>query len=237
VDNGSGFISSQTQRILDTLGVILIHSRPYKPAGRGKIERFWRTARQQFFGPLDPGSIKSLADLDLRFHAWLESEYHRSPHRGLDGKTPLEAWLEKAHTIVPVDPTVDLKEVFLHEASRKVHKDSTITLDGVLYEVASTLITERITVRYDPGVPPSRRRLMVFHGGKPSGEARMVDAYANTRVRRGSMFKDLIVDSPDESPPATAVPLRPPTSPSPTPLSASLSASRLQIDSEKKDRT
>jgi putative transposase len=236
VDNGGGFISSQTQRILDTLGVILIHSRPYKPAGRGKIERFWRTARQQFFGPLDPDSIKSLEDLDLRFHRWVESEYHRNPHRGLDGKTPLEAWLEKAHTIVPVDPTVDLTEVFLHEASRKVHKDSTITLDGVLYEVASTLIAERITVRYDPSVPPSRRRLMVFHGAKPSGEARMVDAYANTRVRRGSMFKDLIVDSPDEPPPAMALPLRP-SPPSPTPLSASLSASRLQIDSEKKDRT
>jgi hypothetical protein len=79
---------------------------------------------------------------------------------------------------------------------------------------------------------------MVFHDGKPCAEARMVDAYANTRVRRGSMYKDLIVDSPpDELPPATAVPLRPPTPPSPTPLSASLSASRLQIDSEKKDRT
>jgi len=238
VDNGAGFISSQTQRILDTLGVVLIHSRPYKPAGRGKIERFWRTARQQFFGPLDPDSIKSLEDLDLRFHRWLESEYHRSPHRGLDGKTPLEAWLEKAHLIIPVDPSVDLTEVFLHEASRKVHKDSTLTLDGVLYEVDSTLIAERITLRYDSSVPPQRRRLMVFHDGKPCAEARMVDAYANTRVRRGSMYKDLIVDSPpDELPPATAVPLRPSTPPSPTPLSASLSASRLQIDSEKKDRT
>ena len=38
VDNGSGFVSSQTQRILDTLGIILIHSRPYKPAGRGNVE-------------------------------------------------------------------------------------------------------------------------------------------------------------------------------------------------------
>ncbi len=49
---------------------------------------------------------------------------------------------------------MDLAQVFLHEAGRKVHKDSTITLDGVLYEVPSTLTGERILVRYDPSICP-----------------------------------------------------------------------------------
>lgn len=225
VDNGSGFICAQTQRILDTLGIVLIHSRPYKPAGRGKIERFWRTAREQFFRPLQPGSVKSLAELDSRFHAWLEGEYHRSPHRGLNAKTPLEAWLEKAHTILPMDPRLDLSQLFLHEAGRTVHKDSTITLDGVLYEVPSTLTAERILVRYDPNIPPQRRRLMVFHGGKSCGEARMVDAYANSRVKRGSLCKDLVVDSPEQLPHTQT--------PAATPLKASLSASRIQLKANK----
>jgi len=52
VDNGSTFVSSQTQRIVDILGIHLIHSRPGKPAGRGKIERFFRTVREQFLRPL-----------------------------------------------------------------------------------------------------------------------------------------------------------------------------------------
>ena len=47
-----------------------------------------------------------------------ESEYHRSPHRGLKGTTPLETWLAKCHLIVPVDAAVDLAEAFRHEAAR-----------------------------------------------------------------------------------------------------------------------
>jgi transposase InsO family protein len=117
-DNGSGFVSLQTRRILDTLGIVLVHSRPYKPKGRGKIERFFRTVRQQFLSILDTDSLASLQDLDLRFHSWLESEYHRSPHRALGGKTPLELWLEKAHLVIPIDPTVNLAEVFMHEVMR-----------------------------------------------------------------------------------------------------------------------
>ena len=186
-DNGSTFVSNQTRRILDSLGLVLIHSRPGKPAGRGKIERFFRTVRQQFLAPLDLDEVASIEDLDMRFHSWLESEYHRSPHRGLNGITPLDAWLAKSRHIVPVDPTVDLEQVFRHQTSRKVHRDSTLTVDGVLFEVASTLIGERVTLRYDPRLSPHRRRLFVSHVGQLVGEARLVDSYANAKVRRGEI--------------------------------------------------
>lgn len=36
-DNGPQFVSNQTKRILDILGIRLIHSRPRKPVGRGKV--------------------------------------------------------------------------------------------------------------------------------------------------------------------------------------------------------
>ena len=49
-----------------------------KPAGRGKIERWFRTVRQQFLAPLEIDQVAGIADLDQRFHTWLESEYHRS---------------------------------------------------------------------------------------------------------------------------------------------------------------
>lgn len=79
VDNGSNFVSSQTKRILDSLGVLIIHSRPYTPRGRGKQERFYRTARAQFFRTLDPDCLLSLEDLSVLFRGWVETEYHRSP--------------------------------------------------------------------------------------------------------------------------------------------------------------
>jgi putative transposase len=219
-DHGSAFVGVQTRRILDTLGIILVHSQVGKPRGRGKIERYFRTAREQFFAPLDATQIKSIEELDRRFHSWLESEYHRSPHRGLANRTPLELWVEKAHLIVPLQPGLDLEQLFLHEAARRVHKDSTVTLDGALFEVPSDLIGERIGLRYDPHRPPERRRLQIMRGGERIGEARLVDSYANAKVRRTDISRDVeITDIPDEE--------QKPSSSARRPLDNSLSATRL----------
>ena len=40
VDNGPAFRSLHLEHIAASLGIALIHSRPYKPQGKGKIERF-----------------------------------------------------------------------------------------------------------------------------------------------------------------------------------------------------
>ena len=77
-DNGSSFVSNQTKRILDILGITLSHSRPGIPKGRGKVERFFRTVRDQFTRPLEVDDVQNIDDLNARFHTWLECEYHRS---------------------------------------------------------------------------------------------------------------------------------------------------------------
>jgi len=141
-----------------------------------------------FLRPLKKESIKSIADLNARFRTWLESEYHRSPHRGLEGGTPLEAWIAKAKHIITIDPTVDLDDVFFHEINRKVHKDSTITVNGTLYEVPSILIGCTVKLRFDPRDPHSP--ILVCCDGIEYGEARIVDAYANTRVSRAHPDRD-----------------------------------------------
>src|SRR3546814_18242037 len=71
------------------LGVQLIYCRPYAPEGKGKLERWHRTCRDQFLGELDPTQIHGLDDLNARLWAWLEQVYHRTPHSGLGGMTPL----------------------------------------------------------------------------------------------------------------------------------------------------
>jgi putative transposase len=219
-------VSAQTQRILSTLGIPLIHSRVGKPAGRGKIERYHRTVREQFLRPLDVESLKSLEDLELRFHSWLESEYHRSPHRGLDGKTPLEVWVERAERIIAIDPTLDYGKLFFHQTDRKVHKDSTVTLDGVLYEVSSLLIGERVSLAFDPDLSPEKRVLYLCQAGKDCGTARKVDSYANARVRRGSLTHAAVVDSTQEQDPLPDA-----AGSAPSSVEAHLSASRIRLES------
>jgi putative transposase len=42
VDNGAPFVAAPLQRACAVLGIRIVHSRPGQPAGRGKIERFFR---------------------------------------------------------------------------------------------------------------------------------------------------------------------------------------------------
>jgi hypothetical protein len=220
-DNGSPFVSSETLRILSILGIPLIHSRVGHPSSRGKIERLFRTIRDQFLRPLDKESVRSLADLNARFHTWLESEYHRSAHRGLDGITPLEAWLEHAHHIIHLDPTVDLDDIFKHERRRRVYGDCTFTLDGVLYEVPGALKGKIITVRFNPF--QTMRTLELMFEKRSYGQARVVDTYANTRVKR------IHNNDPDSGICQRDQAGRHPIHPSAAPTRAAFSASKLDL--------
>jgi len=221
VDNGAPFVSRQTKRILDILGIVIVHSTVRRPQGRGKQERYHRTVREQFLRLQDPESVRGLGDLNTRFRSWVESEYHRTPHRGLGGKTPLDAWLEKSRYIVQLDSSIDLQQAFLHEECRKVYKDSTLTLDGILYEVPPALIGKRVTLLYDPRMPV--KRLQVMHEGVPYGQAQIVDSYANTRIKRNLLSRGSIQEKPPKQDAGAVGPE------ALSPAQRALAASRLEV--------
>ena len=143
VDNGANYRSRHLGLVCAKLGIALIHARPYRPQGKGKIERFFRTLRAQLLTRLSPQDTASLEALNRRLWGWVEGEYHHSPHRGLDGLTPLERWAQTAQQVRFPEPELDLDALFLFEAIRKVAKDRTVSLNGTLYEVDAALIGER----------------------------------------------------------------------------------------------
>ena len=201
-DNGASYRSHQLALVCAKLGVALIHARPYQPAGKGKIERFFRTLRAAVLAHLTPAATESLQTLNRTLWAWVEGEYHQSPHRGLDGRTPLDQWaLAGAHVRYP-DPGTDLDDLFLFEAKRRVMKDRTVSLDGRLYEVDAHLVGQLVTLRYDPDAPPSRPIEVVCDANR-AGTATRLDAYANTRVKRhrtSQLHCDTPAPEPDPSP-------------------------------------
>ena len=67
--------------------------------------------------------------------------------------------------------TVDLDDLFLFEAKRRVMKDRTVSLAGRLYEVDPLLVGRTVTLRYDPSVPPTRP-LQVVHDGRDAVSSR-----------------------------------------------------------------
>ena len=180
VDNGSAFRSHQLALVCAKLGVTLIHARAYHPEAKGKMERWFRTVRLQLLPLLQPADLASLDALNRRLWTWVEGEYHRSPHRGLDGETPLDKWASVADEVRFLGSDID--DLFLHEAKRKVAKDRTVSLDAIAYEVDATLVGEAVTLRHDPAKPG--RAVQVWFKGRKVQDAKPVDVHGNCFVKR-----------------------------------------------------
>src|SRR5262249_23287840 len=74
VDNGSAFTDEALKRAAAKLGIRIIHSIPYRPEGKGKIERFFETVRGQFLVEIgDPDTVADLDELNRLFTAWVET--------------------------------------------------------------------------------------------------------------------------------------------------------------------
>ena len=194
VDNGASYRSHHLSLVCAKLNITLIHARPYQPAGKGKIERFFRTCRAQLISQLEPQDTQSLEALNRRLAAWVEGEYHHSPHRGLEGQTPLEKWAQVSGSVTYPDQSMDLDDLFLFDTTRKVNNDRTVSLNGKLFEVDATLIGAKVTLRYNPAKPDAS--IQVVHEGKLIEMARQVDIYANCHVKRHRRSGVIDTDKP-----------------------------------------
>lgn len=181
VDNGSAFRSQHLSLVCAKLGITLIHARAYHPESKGKIERWFRTVRLQFLPLLNQKDMQSLETINRALWSYVEMEYHRAPHRIL-GESPLDAWARTGQRVKYPERGVDLDDLFLFEAKRKVQKDRTISLHGLVYEIDASLVGETVTLRYNPA--DQGNEIEVCHNGRPIQKAKRVDTYANCFVKR-----------------------------------------------------
>lgn len=192
-DNGATFRTHHLQISCATLHIALIHSRPHQPRGRGKVERFFRHVRSAFLPHLTADMLTDLAPLNRVFWAWLEGEYHQTPHGGLAGETPLDRFLEDQELIRPAPE--DLELLLRMTVTRKVGRDRTVRLDGRLYEAPDGYAGEKVEVLYDPYDP---KRPVHFRrpGEKEERRLRRLDLHTNATLRR----------APREAPPKEPAP-------------------------------
>jgi putative transposase len=153
VDNGAMFIDSALKRTCAVLGVKLTHSRPGRPQGRGKIERYFRTVRDQFLVEITDQiagtgtPVASLAELNSLFTAWVEQVYHQRVHSET-GQTPLQRLLAAG----PPAPTPAdlLAEAFQWGEWRVVTATAQVNLHGNLYDVDPSLAGTRVELVFNP---------------------------------------------------------------------------------------
>ena len=200
VDNGAAYRSHHLALVCAKLGVTLIHARPYQPQSKGKQERWFRTVRMQLLPRLTDADTANLEALNRRLWAYVEGEYHQAPHRSLDEETPLDRWAQRADEVKYLDGRADFDDFFLAEAKRKVGKDRTVSLQGLVFEVDAALVGETVTLRFEAGLQP--RTVQVWHGGHKVHDAKVVDLYANCFVKRDRPANGLSPSTPPEAPPA-----------------------------------
>ena len=180
MDNAKIYRSPQLARIAASIGILIIHTPPYQPEGRGKIERFFRSVREQFLADLDPKALLSLDQLNERLWHWLDTVYHRREHSSLQ-TTPLLRWQRDIAQVRQLPPATDLRRLFFHRVDRLVRRDSTFQLNNRFFEAPPLLAGKKIEARFDP---LDLTHVEIYCDGKPEGVARLVDAVVNGRTYR-----------------------------------------------------
>ncbi len=183
VDNGSNYSAKELSLISARLGIQLIHTPVRDGAAKGKIERFFRTVRDQFL-IRNLGEVTTLQELNTRFNHWVEQTYHQRTHSTL-GMKPVDRYgLDLSH-IRYLALTPFHREIFYMEDTRKVRSDNTFNLKGTRYEAPRDLRNSSIEVRFDRNDQSASP--IVYSKGERMGEAQPIDFIGNDR---GSKFED-----------------------------------------------
>jgi putative transposase len=177
VDNGSIYTSKEIVQICARVGCLLHHAPVRDGAAKGKVERFFRTVREQFLvRQLD---ISSTNALNCAFNAWVEEQYNSREHSVL-GMSPLDRFALDRRRIRFLPPNEVNEELFFVEEDRVVKADNTFPFKTLRFEAPRHLPNRTVQVRFDRRRPT--RKLVVYYKGERMGEARPLDPVANDRA-------------------------------------------------------
>ena len=148
VDNGCSYSNAQLSMICVSLGILLLHTRVRDGASKGKVERHFRTLKERWLYTLDMESIQSLAQFNGMLKDYMR-DYNTTFHRGIDTIPLVRYQASKDHPCKP-ESRQWLDDCFYNRITRKVRKDSTISIDKVCYDVPMQFISAKVEVRYLP---------------------------------------------------------------------------------------
>jgi hypothetical protein len=183
-DNGAAFSSSYLQLVCANVGIGLVHSKPYDSPSRGKIERFFRTVRQNFLPDVkEDDPAWTLKRLNEAFAVWIRDAYHQRTHSGIQMR-PIDRYQISIRDFPRkrVDEE-SLEEHFLVTAQRSVGKDSTVSLGSVVYEVPSELIGQRVEIKYSQDRPGE---VFLYDNGIRITKIMPVDSQLNGQIYKPS---------------------------------------------------
>ena len=150
---------------------------------KGKIERSFRTIKDNFINCIDWNSFSSLEDLNERYYNYVNSEYNNHFHSSIQD-TPRNRFMKDYNLLKFVPSNEILEEYFLHSFERKVSTDSTVQLFCKSYEVPSKYMKQKITVKIDPH---HIDKAYIYENGKNIETIYPVKKIENSKIKRKSI--------------------------------------------------
>ena len=147
-DNGSAYKNKQMELLVARIGSTINYCRPYTPTQKAKIERWFRTLKDQWMASLDMRDFHTLDELRGSLQQYVRS-YNQSVHSSLKGVSPQDRFFSEPELIKRL-PEDQIDSSFLLEIERRVSTDCVITIDQIEYEVDYRFAKQRITLRYSP---------------------------------------------------------------------------------------
>lgn len=147
-DNGSSYKNKQMELLAARIGSVVHYDQPYTPTQKAKIERWFRTMKDQWMSSLDIRDFHSLEELRGNLFAYVQI-YNQTVHSSLKGCSPQDRFFSEPECIRRLSEQ-EIENSFLLEIERRVSADSVIVIDQVEYEVDYRFAKQRIRLRYSP---------------------------------------------------------------------------------------
>ena len=181
VDNGTPYKNQQLSLICATIGIALIHAKSYSPESKAKIERSFRTVKDNFINCKDWNKYNSLEALNEEYRDYIVKEYNSVFHSGIND-IPRNRFQRDFDKIKFINSHDEIDKMFLHVEEKPVAMDSTVRIAGKDFEVPQKYIKQRILIKYSPD---DLSFVYVFNNKDNTFEkAYPVDKIANSKIKR-----------------------------------------------------
>lgn len=179
-DNGSNYKCKQMDLLGARIGVGVHHCPAYTPVSKAKIERFFRTLKDQYLCLIKPNDYHDLESYNKDLKIFIQ-KYNTNPHTSLeDNISPTDRFFQEGEKIIELSEDV-IEKCFLLEIERKVSPDCVIKIDAKEYEVDYHYQNQKIRIRYAPDLSSV---YVVDSDDETLKEIKLLDKQANSHVKR-----------------------------------------------------
>lgn len=175
----SNYRSNQMALVSARLGSTINYCAPYTPTSKAKIERWFRTMKDQWMSQLNMNDYKSLEELRTSLREYVQ-RYNQTAHSSLGGKTPQERFFQESSLIIRIDEE-KIDKIFLLEIERKVSADNVVRIDNQDYEVDYRYANQKLLIRYSPDLS---KVYVVDRQTNELSELHLLNKQANATIKR-----------------------------------------------------